>query len=1296
MDLRPPELRMTLLERLPTSGDFTAFCLDYFPQVHAAFAAGMSRLDQTNLLLQTVGPQRVFERLQSTTTQVVSLDAPNPYRGLSVFEIKDAPLFFGRSQLVAELRQRVRELLLARPSLRILPLLGATGCGKSSLLRAGLIASFLSPGSDGVPQLPGDRIALCMPADRPLYSLAIALKRCAGERAITFDEIHTLLQQPEGLLRVYDRLADVPGDRDQPLIIAIDQLEELYAENKSASSANLLVARLLEAARSSYAIVILTTMRTDFLHALSQHPELNQVVSRNGRVVPVLDDSQLEEAITAPAARAGHALPEALTRELLRQAAGEQGSLPLVQFALQRLWPSIAASRDALEVLRQLGGIGGTLVDWADWMYMALEGGTDQLRARRLLLGLVSPKNRERPATRRLRRVADLVPARRDQALTRNLLYHFSRARHDHPHGRLLWVNQDDEVMLAHETLVTRWARLAEWLAEEGEQVLLLERLDAAIAHWKKENKAPGLLWRDPDLRKLRALRNTEEPILNLSQEEFLLACEESERKELAERAAVSEQRKRMSRFLLMTVVGLLGALVALVFGFRAERRAKNLARSSSAAALVTQPGREVQALLLAMQAAAESDELGPLWEGLYQASTILVRSELLDAAPSPFTLAVAFSGNSEQLLAGRSDGTVVVWELRRDAAPVSPRPAPRSLYRHQGAVNFVDYSPDGRYVVSAGEDGRALVFDLTTSKLLIDLDYRKYQSDKEKLSAGLLMAELSPDGSELLVAGKDRTARVFDIATGTQRRRFQHEGVVYAARYSPSGSRIVTASHDQVVRIFDPQTGVLLRAIGPSLRNQALDASAALIKQVDGHRGQVRNAIFSRDGQKLFTTGEDNAAIVWDVESGRQLVTLQGHAAAVTSIEESADGMQLLTASEDNTARLWESRSGKLLLSLSAHTGPLASAAYSADGKMIATASHDGTTRLWHPDDKDRPHRRIRAHDDWVRSAVFSPNGGKQLLTASADSTAAIWDRDSGRRLHRLEGHSQWVNSAVYNHDGSRIATAGMDGTTRIWDAATGKELATLKGQDGWVRYATFSPDGSLIATATLDKKAHIYREETGVFTLFRTLSDHGGAVSSVSFSKDGKELLTAGEDHTARRFDVQTGRVIERLERHGDWVRHAAYSQSGTQIVTASRDRTALIWTVAPDGGGASRPTQLLRGHTGWVRHAVYSGDDARILTAGADMTARLWDVKTGAQILVLTGHGGPVSTAEFSRDRRYAVTAGRDGLVLIHAIAPDILWQFGCELLRALLQHPDAPAAEVAPILSRCPLPPAGHTP
>ncbi len=1308
------EARLALSEHFRSPGDFDAFCIDHFPEVYKTFSSTMDRIGCINALLTKADPQLILDKLLGPTARFAHFYAKNPYRGLAVFEIEHAEQFYGRQELIAELRKRVAELLRTKPSCRLLSLLGHTGCGKSSLLRAGLLASLLRPSLDILPQLGREQIALFVPGDRPLHSMATALARCAGS-SLPFDEIYKLLEQPNGLIKVYERLVPVPGERDRLFIVAVDQLEELFVLRKlQDKEARLMSARLAEAAVSNVTIVVLVTLHSDYLEPLNKdHPELNQTMGQNTRLVSDLNRNQLREAIAAPAEKVGRPLNDKLIEALLGQASEQKHSLPLVQFTLQRLWAGISAGQDGLSMLERLGGIGGALASWADSLYAALDDDLDRRRAQRLFLGLVQlvekppagapstdseppkkpPAENKHLVTRRLRRVDDLIPVGQDKAVTHRLLYHFSRAHHDQQHGRLISVSEG-EVMLAHETLVTSWGKLATWLREAEEQVIFLARLDAAISHWKKQEHAQGVLWRDPDLKKLRELRLAAEPILNLQQEQFLLASEEVERRELAERAALSEQHRRMAALLAVAVVGLLGCLIALFFWFKLEREAKNLARSSSAAALVTQPGREVLALLRAMQAAGESEEIGPLWEGLYQVSMYLVRSRTLDsssaraqpAAAKAEILSVAFATEKEHLLAGSTDGRLALWDLQ------SAREL-RTLPPHKGAVNFAGYARQGKLILTASEDETAKVWDARTEVPIAALRGHK---------GGVMTADLSPDGAYVLTAGRDGTARIFRIRDAKELKRLPHTDVVYSARYSPSGNRIVTASKDQLVRIFDTETGVLLRAIGPSSASSTMKESEALATQTDGHRSEVRYASFSRDEKRLFTAGEDNAVIAWEAETGRQLLSFSGHTGPVNTIEESPSGHEILTASEDSTARIWDVRTGKLMMSLAGQAHQLSSAVYSSDGKTVATASRGEPVRLFSL--FPRPHLRIEAHSDWVRSAVFSPEPVEDqahILTASADGTACVWDRHSGQRLLELKGHNQWVNSAVYSPDGKRILTAGMDRTARVWDAASGTLLATLRGHTDWIRYAAFSSDGNLIVTASKDRKAKIWSATD--WKLVRTLHGHEGAVTSAVFSSDGREVLTASEDHTARRFSVQTGDEIGRLKQHEDLVRHAVYSKSGTRILTASYDRTALIWDAVasaanPQAKGlqvAERPLLTLTGHTGWVRHAVYSEDEQHILTAAGDMTARLWDAKTGTQLLILTGHSGPVSMAEFSHDARYAVTAGRDGLVIVHTIDSKLLWRHGCEILRSVRNHPDISKQEVRPILDEGRCRPDGNT-
>ena len=1287
----PPrrEVRVALEERFPHIPDLDAFCLDHFPDTFQQLGPGFSRTERINLLLSREGPEQIWLRLQETKKRTVSLT--NPYRGLSAFDIEHAEWFSGRSQTVAAYRAYIRAQLVAPSPSRLLPLVGPSGCGKSSLLRAGILASYLRPpgadeASDGddeasLPPCRREQIVLSSPGDSPLKNLAAALEPIGTGKS--FEELCQILRQPDGLLDLCIRLLQQQShDGRRLLLIAIDQFEDLYAQEPLHDDATQLVNRLLEVACvSGLPIVVLLTLRTDYLPALSRHPELSRLVHSKikpsaatpaavGLVAPLSKD-QLRETIERPAARAGRRLDPALVEELMWQALqtaerDEYVNLALLQFTLHRLWPVVAAGQDGLRRLTELGGIGGALAQWADSLFDALEDPAEQRRAQFLFLRLVSLDRERRRATLRVRRLSDLIPVGQEPAAMRRLIHHFSRAYSDQQQGRLMTVSKDDEVMLAHETLVSRWGRLSGWLQEHSDVGPFLDLLDTAIAHWREEDRLPAYLWRGPDLKRLRRLRDNPKVLLFSAQEEFLLASEAEER---------SQQTLRLA------VVGAIAALslVLLIWLFRLnqkERAASNLTRSSSAANMVQQPGHAVQALVLAMQAVEGSDTLGPRWDGLYQVSLLLARSRLVDLAQGNSSQArasrdlppsVVFLPGSGRLLVGTSDGMLRLCDV--ESARCQPARANRSPGDEpagaQSAITFLSVErrqPGPPLLLVGSADGSLRTWDQDLSE----------PSPPLHSDSAIVSAALSSDGRTLAFSDRGRHTHLVDLATGEPLhfRDLPDETDLYSLRFSDSGQQLLTAGRDQHIRIFDAASGALQLAFGPSRSSGERGNAAAALG--DSHRGEVRHAVFSRDGKKIFSAGEDNVALVWDLAKQGIIQTLSGHAGPVTHIEERPSqgepaAGEVVTASEDSTARVWDLRSGRLLYSLEAHTDRVSRATYSPDGEYIATASYDGTVRLWRP--TARPHQRIVAHRDWVRSAAFSPRNPRLLATASADGTAKIWDLSQPAPRHVLRGHERWVNSALFDPSGTRVVTAGMDGQAMVWDVERGSRIAVLAGHSGWVRYATFSADGSQIVTASADGTARVWSGPD--FQTVHILRGHRGAVTSAEFSPDGQHVLTAGEDRTARLWQLSDGRELSPLSDHSDWVRHAAYSHDGRRILTASRDRTAVVWNL--DSHLRAQPIRRLYGHTGWVRHAVFSPSDALIVTAGADMTARVWSSASDQLLMTLTGHSGPISTAEFSPDSRYVVTAGRDSSIIVHSIEPESLRAYGCALLRSLRSRP-----------------------
>jgi WD40 repeat protein/TPR repeat protein len=530
-------------------------------------------------------------------------------------------------------------------------------------------------------------------------------------------------------------------------------------------------------------------------------------------------------------------------------------------------------------------------------------------------------------------------------------------------------------------------------------------------------------------------------------------------------------------------------------------------------------------------------------------------------------------------------------------------------LSGHSDRVLFATYSPDGTRIVTASADKSARIWDARTGAQRAMLSGH---TDR------VFTAVYSPDGTRIVTGSRDKSARIWDARTGVQLAALLgHGNRVSSVAYSPDGTRIVTASWDKTARVWDARTGAQLQVF-------------------TGHGDVLYTAAYSPDGARIVTASQDKTARVWDARTGAQLIVLSGHGDYVASGSYSPDGDRIVTASADKTARIWDARSGAQLAVLSGHGEVVYSAAYSPDGARIVTASWDKTARIWDAH-TGTPLLVLSGHEATVASAAYSPDGTR-IVTASEDKTARIWDALLGAPLVTLIGHGDSVYSGVYSPDGSRIVTASYDQTARIWDARSGAPLTVLSGHSGAVASAEYSPDGAQVVTASQDKTARVWDANSGA--QLTVLSGHTDRVYSAAYSPDGTRIVTASRDRTARIWDARTGAPIAALSGHGDRVYGAAFSPDGTRIVTASRDGTARIWD-AHTGIGIA----VLSGHGDDVVTAAYSPDGTRIVTASWDRTARIWDSRTGASLAVLLGHDGIVTSAAYSPDGNRIVSASED---------------------------------------------------
>ena len=442
--------------------------------------------------------------------------APNPYLGLDTFEEKDAGRFFGRAALLE------RELLpaflaLAAGPARLLALVGPSGSGKSSVARAGLLPLIKS-------RLPC-RLLTLTPTHRPLDALAQALARHAlpedpapaGKAA----EFRALLGADAlGLTRI---AALLWAHEQTPLVLLLDQAEEVFSLCQDPAEQGLFLNNLLAAVTDpAPRLALLLTLRSDFLGETQRFPAFNALLTRQGHLVPALDEPGLRLAIAEPARLASRPLDQAVVDLLLAQSLGREGALPLLQYALSEVWRGLAAGRPPEETLRACNGVGGALAGRAQQVYDGLTP-EEQRTARRCLLRLVQ-LGEGGPDTRRRVAIDDLLVEGESRPALLAILRRFTA-----PDARFLAFGRDaqgrEQVEITHDALIAHWGDLRDWLAADRDDLRLLARLDAAARHWEQQGAAAGLLWRRPDLDLLRRYAGREGAALSPLQGRFYRAA---------------------------------------------------------------------------------------------------------------------------------------------------------------------------------------------------------------------------------------------------------------------------------------------------------------------------------------------------------------------------------------------------------------------------------------------------------------------------------------------------------------------------------------------------------------------------------------------------------------------------------------------------------------------------------------------------------------------------------------------------------------------------------------------------
>jgi WD40 repeat protein len=1143
-----------------------------------------------------------------------------PYPGLRPFKRDETDIFFGRDELSNQLIERLGDT-------PFLAVVGVPGCGKSSLVRTGLLACL----ERGFLPKAGIRwrIAELRPGNCPFTRLTKALLvNTTFKKEYTAHFVdntkapkHLEASLRRGPLSLHEILQVSPLPPNTNLLLIVDQFEELFRhyqqgeENETATFVNL----LLDSSKHPFVYVVIT-MRSDFMSDCATFSGLPEAINQGLFFTPRLTRKQLRDAIERPAVVFGSQVEPELTNCLLNEMSNDPEQLPVLQHVLMRMWDRVRpkgleaidkeleemAKRPSQERIltlkhyQEIGEFKNALSQHADEVYAKLTK-------------LVVPPNAPKIAEILFRRLCERdevhrytrSPVSLDEVAKLANIQSWKQVadvidvfRKDDRHFLTPSIDVDltpDSVIdISHESLIQHWERLRDWANEEAESAKTYRRLEDRACLWKEKraellsgveleialdwhkNEQPTAIWAKRyglhfDLT-MRFLEESETEQKRKQEEE-----KTAQKNKWQHECDLKQTRKQRT----WAFIGLVSAIVVLVmvagialWGFRERTNALN-AKLETQINNVAWLGRfdnykaakkeleKIKESGIKMPASRSSAYHLLAWFNKLLGGTSL---QTYQAGAPLFTVAVSSDG--KRLVAAGENGTLILWNT--ESGQLWQR-----LEEHTQTVQAVVFDPKGNWFASAGDDKQIIFWSLSTGE----------QIQNWQVAHSVRALAVSPDGKYLASGGTNNNIILWDVKTGQTLHTFkEHKGVISSLDFSSNGELLASASYDDTVRVWNVET------------RQALHTLL-------GHTDNVYTVTFSPDDHWLATSSKDTTIRLWNMDSGQSERLLLGHKQAVFSVRFIGDdGRALVSASDDLTLRVWhwdwESPYDVTTRVLQGHTAGVNSVAVYE--QKLFSASEDGTVKRW---DITLPYQQLDLPGKPLSTAI-APDGNS-VAVGFADGVLRLYALPKANLLwEKPTAHNKDIRRIAFSADGTLLASASFDSTAKLWQVKEGGLQQTLSGHQDKINAIAFSPNDQTIATASFDGQIGLFTVGTEQKRFYQA---HDGKVKAVSFDASGTQLLSTSDDEIrlwTLKNDLPT--LQQEYPSVSDKWMWATLSPNGQQMASVGRNQVVHLYSTT------GKSTQYdLTGHESTIYRVIFTPNGQQIATVSADATLRLWDL-------------------------------------------------------------------------------------